>query len=89
MLLSKLRTAVPVIAFTTHEETMRRMAIYWGITSRLISHRDMVLDPGFMFEIEGSLIKEGTAKKGDSIVFVASSPFLGKPNIIRLHRVGG
>jgi len=89
MLLSKLRPAVPVIAFTTHEETMRRMAIYWGITSRLISHRDMVLDPGFMFEIEGSLIKEGTAKKGDSIVFVASSPFLGKPNIIRLHRVGG
>jgi hypothetical protein len=26
-------------------------------------------------------------RRGDSIVFAASSPFLGKPNIIRLHRL--
>ncbi|MBA4349422.1 MAG: pyruvate kinase [Thermodesulfovibrio sp.] len=89
MLLSKLRPAVPVIAFTPDEETMRRMAIYWGITARLISHKDIVLDSDFMLEIERSLIEEGIVKKGDSIVFVASSPFLGKPNIIRLHRVSG
>ncbi|MCL5063208.1 MAG: pyruvate kinase [Nitrospiraceae bacterium] len=87
-LLSKLRPDVPVIAFTPDEHVLRRTPLYWGTSAKLIRRRDMeILDAKFMSEIEKSLIKERLAEKGDSIVFVASSPFLGKPNIIRLHRL--
>jgi pyruvate kinase len=87
-LLSKLKPEVPVIAFTPDERTLRMMPLYWGTLARLIKLRDIeILDAEFMSEIEKSLIRERLVKKGDSIIFVASSPFLGKPNIIRLHRL--
>lgn len=87
-LISKLRPDVPVIAFTPDETVLRRIPLYWGASARLIRRSDMeILDAKFMSEIEKSLINERLVKKGDSIVFVASSPFLGKPNIIRLHRL--
>lgn len=87
-LISKLRPRVPIIAFTPNEAVLKRIPLYWGVSGKLISHRDVeILDARFMLEIERSLIKERLVKKGDNIVFVASSPFLGKPNIIRLHRL--
>lgn len=87
-LLSKLRPDVPVIAFTPDETVLRRIPLYWGTSAKLIRRSNMeILDAKFMSEIEKSLVKEKLVKKGDSIVFVASSPFLGKPNIIRLHRL--
>lgn len=87
-LISKLRPDVPLMAFTPDEAILRRLPLYWGTTAKLMKKRDVeVLDAEFMTEIEKSLIKERMIKKGDSIVFVASSPFLGKPNIIRLHRL--
>ena len=87
-LLSKLRPHVPVIAFTPDKGVLKKMALYWGVSGRLIKGRDIKsLDSGFMSRIEGSLIEERLVQKGDSIVFVASSPFLGNPNIIRLYKV--
>ncbi|MBI3591910.1 MAG: pyruvate kinase [Nitrospirae bacterium] len=87
-LLSKLRPDVPVIAFTPDETVLGQMPLYWGVSGKLIKQRSLkILDSDFMGNIEKSLIKEGVVKKGDSIVFVASSPFLGKPNIIRLHKI--
>lgn len=88
MLISKLRPKVPIIAFTPTEETLQRIPLYWGTTARLISSKDVILEQDLMKEIEKSLVEEGLIKKGNSIVFAASSPFLGKPNIIRLHKVG-
>ena len=85
-LISKLRPLVPVIAFTPDEAVLRRMPLYWGVYGRPIRRKDLrILGPGFMAEIERALLKEGLVKKGDNIVFVASSPFLGNPNIIRLR----
>lgn len=87
-LISKLRPRVPVIAFTPDEKVLRQMPLCWGVSGTLIKNTDVeILDAGFMTGMEKSLIKEGLVKKGDSIVFAASSPFLGKPNIIRLHRL--
>jgi pyruvate kinase len=88
LLLSKLKPDVPIVAFTPEEKTLRRLSLYWGTTARLIKRKDLTdLDSGLMMAIEKSLIKERFIYKGDRIVFVASSPFLGKPNIIRLHRL--
>lgn len=87
-LISKLRPNVPLIAFTPDEAVLRKLPLYWGATGKLMKKKDVeILDAEVMSEIEKSLVKESMIKRGDSIVFVASSPFLGKPNIIRLHRL--
>ncbi len=87
-LLSKLRPDVPIIAFTPDEAALRRMSIYWGTSVKLIKRSDAeILEAAFMKAIEKSLVNERSIKRGDTIVFVASSPFMGKPNIIRLHRL--
>ncbi|HAK89721.1 MAG: pyruvate kinase [Nitrospirae bacterium GWC2_46_6] len=87
-LLSKLRPEVPIIAFTPDETVLRRMSIYWGTSAKLIKRSDAeILEAAFMKAIERSLVNERSIKRGDTIVFVASSPFMGKPNIIRLHRL--
>jgi pyruvate kinase len=86
-LLSKLRPHVPIVAFTPEIETLNRMSLYWGVVSRMISHKEIVMESNLLGEIEKSLTREGLIKKGNTIVFVASSPFLGKHNVIRLHKV--
>jgi pyruvate kinase len=86
-LLSKLRPHVPVVAFTPETETLNRMSLYWGVVSKLISHKEIFRETDLLGDIERSLKKEGLVRKGNNIVFVASSPFLGKHNVIRLHKV--
>ncbi len=87
-LISKLRPSVSIIAFTPDTNTLNRLPLYWGVTGNLIKHKEAeILDSDFMLEIEKTLITEYKFKHGDSIVFVASSPFLGKPNIIRLQQL--
>jgi pyruvate kinase len=86
-LLSKLRPKVPIVAFTPEVKTLTRMSLYWGTVSKLISKKDAQPDADLLVAIEKSLIKEKLLRKGNSIVFVASSPFMGKHNVIRLHKV--
>jgi pyruvate kinase len=87
-LMSKLRPDVPIIAFTPDEKVLRQMPLCWNVIPELIKRKDVEsLDSEFMEEIEDSLVRDKIAEAGDSIVFAASSPFLGKPNIIRLHRL--
>lgn len=88
LLLSKLKPAVPVIAFTPDQQALKAMSLYWGIHAKALDTPDVsILDEVFMKTVERMLIREGFIKKGDNIVFAASSPFLGKANVIRLHRI--
>lgn len=87
-LLSKLKSSVPIIAFTPDQKVLRGMSLFWGTYGRLLETPDVgILDEVFMKTVEKNLIKEGFIQKGDNIVLAASSPFLGKANIIRLHKV--
>jgi pyruvate kinase len=87
-LLAKIKPQVPVIAFTPDAKILGQMPLYWGVAGRMIKRgNNKILDNDCMADIERSLVKDGLVMKGDSIVFVASSPFLGKTNIIRLHKL--
>lgn len=87
-LISKLRPQMPIIAFTPDEKVLQRMPLCWNVIPEMIKRKDVEsLDSKFMKEIEKSLIRDKIAEIGDSIVFAASSSFLGKPNIIRLHKL--
>ncbi len=85
-LISKLKPSVQVVAFTPEKKVLKTLPLYWGTVPKLIEKKVSVIsDSEFMLEIERILLKGGLVQKGESIVFVASSAFLGKPNIIRLH----
>ncbi len=87
-LLAKIKPEIPVIALTTDETALRQMPLYWGVTGKMIKlGNSEILDIHSTADIDRSLIKDGLIKNGDSIVFVASSPFLGKTNIIRLRKL--
>ncbi len=88
-LLSKERPGVPILAFTPSEEVMRRMSLYWGVVPRylgLLESTDKVFDA-----VERTLLSEGLARKGETVVITASAPIggAGKTNIMKLHRLGG
>jgi pyruvate kinase len=87
-LISKLRPTIPIEALTPDKKVLRRMPLFWGVRPKSISaHGEEILSSAFIANIERTLIHDGIVRRGDSIVFAASSPFLGKPNIIRLHRL--
>lgn len=86
-LISKFRPSIPVYAFTPDERVLKRLPLYWGVIPKFISHPEIEIDQSFIKGIEISLRKENIAKKGDNIVLVASSPFMGRPNIIMVHKL--
>lgn len=88
LLVSKFRPAVPITGFTVSEEIRRRMNLYWGITPFVMKfphNTDEMIN-----ESEKELRQRKLARKDDSIVIIASSPFTlgGKSNIMKLHKVG-
>lgn len=87
-LLSKLKPEVPIVSFTPDQKVQKGMSLFWGTTAMAMETSDMtILDDVFMKTVEKRLIKEGFIQRGDNIIFAASSPFLGKANIVRLHKV--
>ncbi|MBF0329857.1 MAG: pyruvate kinase [Nitrospirae bacterium] len=87
-LLCKLKPYVPIVAFTPDETALRQMVLYWGVIPKLMLRGKVeMLNSAFMAQIEATMLKDKLVVKGDNIVFVASSAFLGKTNIIRLHQI--
>jgi pyruvate kinase len=86
-LISKLRPNIPILAFTPDEKVLKRLPLYWGVIPKFIEQVEREIDQSFIEEIGLSLKREKIAHKGDNVVFVASSPFLGRPNVIRVHKL--
>ena len=86
-LLSRYRPHVPIVAFSPDQAVRRRMALYWGVTPRVL---EPVRDPDAMAELVGDrLVQDELAKPGDRVVLVYGSP-LGEPghtNSLRLHQI--
>lgn len=88
LLVSKLRPSMPVVAFCTDEKVYKRLSLLWAIIPRYISEKIDIIDSTFLKETETELKNLNLVKEGDPVVFVASSPFLGNRNVVRLHKVG-
>ena len=84
-LISKYRPSVPIIACTPDEEVQRRLALHWGVNARVLPH---LTDTDTMIEtVEGLLLKERLARKGDQIAILSGTPLGagGKTNMMKLH----
>ena len=85
---SRLRSSVPTIAFTTNDDTRHRLAMVWGSNPFIVApvkHTDEM-----MSQVDETLLAKGLAKVGDEVVIVAGTPpgVSGSTNTLRVHRVG-
>ncbi|MHA7986516.1 pyruvate kinase [Rathayibacter sp. CAU 1779] len=86
--MSRLRSKIPMKAFTTNENIRRRLALTWGIESFLVdrvTHTDQM-----MGQVDDVLIGKGLAQVGDKVVVISGSPpgISGSTNDVRVHVVG-
>jgi pyruvate kinase len=87
-LISHQRPSVPIIAFTPTMDVRRRLALSWGVSSRLI--RKVETTDEMVEEIERALLGDGAVAVGDVIVIISGSPMwvTGTTNLMKLHRIG-
>ena len=87
-LISHQRPDVPIIAFTPTVDVRRRLALSWGVSSRLI--RKVETTDEMVDEIESALLKDGSVRINDVIVIISGAPMwvTGTTNLMKLHRIG-
>jgi pyruvate kinase len=87
-LVSKHRPRRPIIAFSTIQETRRRMSLNWGVVPRTIGK---VQDIEELIQVaEKRLLEEGLVKPGDVVGIVAGTPLFvgGTTNFMKFLVVG-
>jgi pyruvate kinase len=87
-LVSKHRPRRPIIAFSTIQETRRRMSLNWGVVPRTIGK---VQDIEELIQVaEKRLLEEGLVKQGDVVGIVAGTPLFvgGTTNFMKFLVVG-
>lgn len=86
--MSRLRSAIPMLAFTPEPTTRSQLALTWGIETFLtdfVQHTDEMV-----MQVDEALLREKRCNEGDLIVIVAGSPpgVPGSINALRIHKVG-
>jgi pyruvate kinase len=86
--LSRIRSKLPMVAFTPLESTRSQLALTWGIKSHLVSavrHTDQMTA-----QVDEALLESGDCVEGDTVVIVAGTPpgIPGSTNDVRVHHVG-
>jgi pyruvate kinase len=85
---ARLRSPIPILAFTPEVGTYNRMALDWGVEPELtpmVKHTDQMV-----MQVDNFLINSERCKEGELVVIVAGSPpgIPGSTNAMRVHRVG-
>ncbi len=86
--LSRIRSRLPMLAFTPLQEVRSQLALVWGIETFLVPmarHTDQMA-----LEVDNSLLTSGRCQEGDVVIIVAGSPpgIPGSTNALRVHKIG-
>ena len=86
--LSRIRSKLPMLAYTPVEATRSQLTLTWGIESFLVPasrHTDQMT-----FQVDEALLESGRCVEGDTVVIVAGTPpgIPGSTNDVRVHHVG-
>ena len=86
--LARLRSPIPVLAFTPTEQTRASLTLNWGVESFLVpmvGHTDDMIR-----QVDQALQESGRISEGERVVIVAGSPpgVAGHTNMIRIRRIG-
>ena len=87
-LISKHRPRPPIIAFSTIQETRRRLSLYWGVMPRTIAEVQNIEE--LVQVAEKRLLEENLVKRGDVVGIVAGTPLFvgGTTNFMKFHVIG-
>ncbi len=86
--MSRLRSKIPMLAYTPDPAIRRRLSLTWGIRTTLV---DTVTHTDAMFaQVDDHLLSSGLAQVGDKVVVISGSPpgIVGSTNDLRVHKVG-
>ncbi|MCI2239089.1 pyruvate kinase [Paenibacillus sp. TRM 82003] len=86
--LSRLRSQIPLLAFTPDHGTRRRLGLSWGIDAH---HAPFISTTDEMVKaVDARLQEMGRCSEGDLVVIVAGAPpgIVGSTNAVRVHRIG-
>lgn len=86
--MARIRSKIPMFAFTTDPGIRRRLALTWGIQAfnvQAVTHTDEMYR-----QVDDFLLGTGRAQVGDKVVVISGSPpgIIGSTNDLRVHRVG-
>jgi pyruvate kinase len=86
--MARLRSHIPLLAFTPLESTRNQLALSWGIEAFLVqevSHTDAMV-----LQVDRMLLEMSRCRRGDLVVIVAGSPpgIPGSTNAMRVHQIG-
>jgi pyruvate kinase len=86
--MARLRSPIPMLAFTPSEEVRRKISLTWGIDSFVVprvTHTDAMYP-----QVDETLLSHGLAQVGDRVVVISGSPpgTPGSTNDLRVHIVG-
>jgi pyruvate kinase len=87
-LISKHRPRPPIIAFSTIQETRRRLSLYWGVVPRTIAEVQNIEE--LVLVTEKRLLEERFVRRGDVVGIVAGTPLFvgGTTNFMKFHVIG-
>lgn len=86
--LSRLRSRIPMLAFTPEQRIRRRLALTWGIKPILIErveHTDLMY-----VQVDKYMLNNNVAEEHDKVVVISGSPpgIVGSTNDLRVHQIG-
>jgi pyruvate kinase len=86
--MSRIRSVIPILAFTPDPAIRRRMALNWGVESFVVdrvTHTDQMVG-----QVDDVLGRTGMADIGEKVVIISGSPpgIPGTTNDVRVHVVG-
>ena len=86
--MTRIRSVIPILAFTPDPAIRRRMALNWGVESFVVdrvTHTDQMVG-----QVDDVLGKTGLAVNGEKVVIISGSPpgIPGTTNDVRVHVVG-
>jgi pyruvate kinase len=86
--MSRLRCAIPMLAFTPVPIVRSQLSLSWGLEtfiSEPVEHTDEMVR-----QVDEQLLQIGRVQEGDLVVLIAGSPpgLPGSTNALRLHRIG-
>jgi pyruvate kinase len=86
--MARLRSSIPLVAFTPEQAVRSQLALTWGAETFLMPF--VTTTDEMVRQVDQALLAAGRVQAGDLIVIVAGSPpgIVGSTNAMRVHRIG-
>ena len=87
--MSRLRSGIPLLAFTPVEAVRNVLSLSWGVQTYLVPQVEST--DVMVYLVDQTLRANGLAEVGDTVVVVAGTPVgvAGATNSVVVHRIGG